>query len=332
MSRILRHWNAFWFDEVEGLPLGLFRIGVGLSGLYAWGAQAVLLPEYYADGGQFPIRLARAWWETYISVYGMPDWLGSPEAVAVLLALQFGVLVAFTIGWRLRVTTTLAFVLLSWFQARNATFLNGGDDVLRLSLFYLMLAYWAIGPARRALSVDRVRWLAADGTSAASGGAPASFTTEMPAWPLRLIQIQVGLVYLEAGFWKLWSPEWWDGSALYLALASPTFSRFGMPDWAWLEIPFTVLTIAVAWWEFLFPLLVVWERTRRFALAFGVFVHGGIALGMNIGVFPYLMIASYAVFLRGDEIRGSAVFQFFQDRIGRFLKPREGEFQEVRVG
>ena len=64
----------------------------------------------------------------------------------------------------------------------------------------------------------------------------------------------------------------------------------------------TLLTIAVMWWEFLFPALAAWGRTRIPVLLFGVALHGGILLFMSIGIFPFIMLGCYPAFLRGEEV------------------------------
>ena len=317
-------WNRFWFREMDSLPLGVFRILIAWAGLYVCGANAVLLPEFYSDGGQLPIRLSRAWMDAYMSRFGMIDALGSLPVVTALLCAQVLAFLGLLLGYRLRVTATLAFLLTSWFQARNATFLNGGDEILRVSTFYLMIAFVALRPEQRALSWDRRQYL-----RSRAAGEDASRSARMPAWPLRLIQIQLSVVYLVAGFWKIWSIEWWDGSAFFYAMAGPTFGRFGLPAWEWLHYPFAGLAIATTWWEFLFPLLMILPRTRLWALGFGVLVHGGVAAMMNIGVFPYIMMFSYAAFLTGDEIRGSGLFQYLEERLGRFVHITKSAAEET---
>jgi len=120
---------------------------------------------------------------------------------------------------------------------------------------------------------------------------------------VRMIQVQVCVVYLVSGFWKVVAPPWMDGSALVYALGNPTFSRFGMPDLPWLQPAFVVATLTVAWWEFLFPWLVAGRRTRLPALGFGVALHLGILLFMYVGVFPFVMLGCYPAFLKAGEAR-----------------------------
>ena len=159
--------------------------------------------------------------------------------------------------------------------------------MLRLASLYLGAAFLFVGPSDRALSLDRARALRAAGASGSALG-----PTRVPAWPVRLLQIQVSVLYFVSGFWKVIDASWQDGSALWVALASPTFTRFGAPSWA-PQWPFAAGTMLVAWWELLFPALVAVPCARRIVLAFGAAFHLFILVFMNVGVFPLAMLALY---------------------------------------
>lgn len=293
-GRVAAAWNHFWFADVEGLPLGMARVGIAAAGLVSWIGTAPLLRHYYSDLGEFPIEGARAWSAEYAARFLMPDALGAYPAVILLFVLWGGALAALLVGWRTRLAAWAHWALYFWFYLRNPTFANGGDEVLRLTSLYLALAYSALPAAHRALTLDRRRLLR-------EGGTPGP--TRNPAWTVRMIQVQISLVYLVSGFWKVVAPPWMDGTALVYALGNPSFSRFGMPDWAWLQPLFVLVTVAVAWWEFLFPLLAAGRRTRLPSLAFGVALHVGILLFMYVGVFPVIMLGCYPAFLKADEAR-----------------------------
>jgi len=288
-----RHWNKFWFAEVDGRPLGLARIGIALAGFVFWLGALPSLRQFYSDQGEFPIAAARVWSREFAARFFMPDFMGAyPAAVLVFVAWGL-VLAALLLGWRTRAAAWANWLLFMWVYYRNATFTNGGDEVLRLTSLYLALGYSFIPVRHRAFSLDRRGWLRA-------GGEPGP--TVIEAWPIRMIQIQICVVYFIAGFWKVVAPPWWDGSALHLAVANESFTRFGALDWAWLKPVYTVFTIFTAWWEFLFPALVSWRRTHVPSLLFGVALHGGILVFMSIGVFPFIMLGCYAVFLSGDQV------------------------------
>lgn len=290
-------WNRFWFAGTDGLPLGLTRVSVAAAGSFLWAGTLPLLGHYYTDAGEFPTAAARVWSHEAVARFLMLDVLGSLPATAALFAVWGLALAALLLGWRTRLAAWTNWLLTVWFFYRNPSFTNGGDEVFRLVSFHLALGYTAVPVSGRALSLDRRRW--ARTTGAAAG------EIVVPAWPIRMIQVQIGLVYLVAGFWKVVSEPWMDGSALVYALGNPTFSRLGAPDWPGVQPVFAFLTLSVAWWELLFPLLVAGgRRVRLGALAFGVLLHGSILMLMNIGVFPFIMLACYPAFLTADEVRG----------------------------
>lgn len=286
-------WDRFWFESVDGRPLGAARIGIAFAGFVFWAGALPLVRQFYSDKGEFPIAGAREWSREFVAQYLMFDFLGAYPVVTLIFVAWGVALLALIFGWRTRAAAWANFLLYMWVYHRNPTFGNGGDEVLRLVSFYLALGYSFIPVQHRAFTLDRRRWLQKGGDDG---------PTVIPAWPLRMIQIQIGVVYLVAGFWKVVGPTWWNGSALHYALGNESFTRFGAPDWPWARPVYTLLTIAVMWWEFLFPALAAWGRTRIPALLFGVALHGGILLFMSIGIFPFIMLGCYPVFLRGEEV------------------------------
>lgn len=297
LARLHAAWERFWFEERDGLPLGVIRIGVAACGLLFWLGTGRHLGRFYTDAGEFPIAAARTWGSEWLSRVVFPDALGAAGPVGVLYAALGLALLAFLVGWRTRAAGVASALLLLWFLLRNPTFLDGGDEVLRLVSLYLAAGYLAVAPRDRALSLDRRRVLSRPGPVGAA---------RVPAWPLRLIQIQIAVVYLVSGFWKVVGEPWWDGRAVYFALANPAFSRFGFSVGEGVRPLLVAAGLVIAWWELLFPLLVAWRRSRVPALAVGVLLHLGILVGMNLGLFPLVMMACYPVFLRGEDLRRGA--------------------------
>src|SRR5262249_30235447 len=129
---------------------------------------------------------------------------------------------ALTLGWRTRLMNVVVWFLTMCFVNRNPRVLNGGDDVLQVGLFLLMLA-----PSGRALSLY-ARGLRRPG---------AAFT---PAWPVRVMQVQLCMIYLSTGLAKLkgdglFSGTWWAGTSVHYALNDVTMSRW---SFAQLPLPF----------------------------------------------------------------------------------------------
>ncbi len=299
IRRIPGAWSRFWFARVDPLPLAVLRVGVAVSGIYLWAGMIPVLRRYYSDLGEFPLSAAREWSTEWAARVLLPGFAGSYGVVLALAVVYLAMLIAMLVGYRTRIATIAVAVLTQFFFFRNPTLANGGDEVLRLVTFSLALAFLAVPVHARAMSLDRR--IAIRRNPPAPVGPPAP----VPAWTLRLVQVQVGIVYLVAGFWKVMGRPWWDGSALYYALDNATFSRFGVPHAPWLHWFYVPLTVSVAWWEFLFPLLVSLRRTRVPALLFGVMLHVFILVAMNIGVFPVIMLACYPAFFRGAELRAA---------------------------
>ena len=119
----------------------------------------------------------------------------------------------------------------------------------------------------------------------------------MPRWPLRLLQLQIAIIYLNSGLWKLFGEAWRDGSAQQLAANVNLFRRFPVTvpsELDWLATPLTYLTL---FWEISFPVLVCFRITRLAALLCGVAIHLGIMGLMEVGTFSLMMLATYVAFL-----------------------------------
>ena len=134
-----------------------------------------------------------------------------------------------------------------------------------------------------------------------------SFSAYVPAWTVRVLQIQLCLIYLSTGAVKLlaegptegtWAQgTWWDGTSIHYALNYLTMSR---QSYAQMPLPFwltAAMTYVCVWWETLFPLLVLHRWTRWLTLWFGVSFHLGIWLTIEVGWFSFYMFPYYAVWV-----------------------------------
>ncbi len=109
-------------------------------------------------------------------------------------------------------------------------------------------------------------------------------------WALRLLFVQMTLIYFMNGIYKLAGVEWRDGTSLYYVLCDLTLTRF---SYAQIALPLW-LTQIMSWsvmvWEVGFPLWVALPWTRTPALCFGAAFHLGIMLTMELGGFgPYML-------------------------------------------
>ena len=120
--------------------------------------------------------------------WGLLGVFESDIAVTLVYFLLFIACIAVLVGFRTRLAALVLFVCLASFQRRNPFVLNSGDQLLQVLAFFLVLM-----PAGVSLSVDR--WLK-------RGDEFWEFPTR-PIWPLRLVQLQVSILYISAVWAKV---------------------------------------------------------------------------------------------------------------------------------
>ena len=126
--------------------------------------------------------------------------------------------VGFASGTAVALALAASLVQLSW----NYLPLSGAHHAFQAVLFCLV---WADCGA--VWSVDA--WLARRRDGHVGTVRPPRY----PIAPLRLIRVQVALIYLSSGLWKLFNPQWRDGSAVHYVLSNNVYHRFpwGVPQW-----------------------------------------------------------------------------------------------------
>jgi hypothetical protein len=63
----------------------------------------------------------------------------------------------------------------------------------------------------------------------------------------------------------------------------------------------TALTYLTLFWELSFPVMLLRQATRRLALIVGVGLHLGMWATMEVGLFSWIMIGSYAAFIEPEQ-------------------------------
>jgi hypothetical protein len=154
----------------------------------------------------------------------------------------------------------------------------------------MLAMYLMIGPSGAVYSIDRWR--------KRRGGGPTPVHATVGAnIAIRLIQVQLSIIYLFGGIGKLRGEMWWDGSAVWYAFSNYEYQSLDMTwlaNWPWLIALMAHITI---FWE-TFYVALVWNRlTRPVALVLAVCVHGGIALCLGMITFGLAMIIANMSFL-----------------------------------
>jgi len=303
-------WTRFWHEPVRAERLAITRIFLGLALLTDQLIQYwPRLADFYGPQGIAPAGTHDEW---VLSTGGWTALLFNTDnltTVAILFWLRVAITAAFIVGWHTRLMNVLLWFLTLCFVNRNPALNNYVENVLQVGLFWLMLS-----PSGDAFSLDRLR-------RCKKGNCPDPPLT--PAWPVRLIQLQVCMIYLSTGLAKLirvffdmevgadetyWQAvartfheaTWWNGASFHYVLNDTTMGR-----WPYAALPLPIWLTAVAtytavWWETLFPLLVLSRWTRKWALWSGVLVHFGIWMTIEVGWFGFYMLSLYGVWIPGE--------------------------------
>jgi hypothetical protein len=295
----LRGWDQFWFTPALPHTLALIRILGGAMLLYthaAWSlnlisflghdswlnADTVALMNAGADGKNF------AWSYLY--------WVDSP---ALLWTLHIAGLVVFamlTVGLFTRASAVLAWIITLSYCHRLSGTLFGLDQINAFIATYLML-----GDSGAVWSVDRcvVKRRGAD------GGIRPSIGTNIA---IRLLQLHMCVIYLFGGIGKMRGEMWWDGSALWFAIASLEYQSLDM-TWTvhhrWL---LALLTHVTVFWETFYCVLIWPKATRWLCLTMAVMVHLGIAVALGMKTFGLAMIIGNLAFVYPETVRDVVVW------------------------
>lgn len=308
IARAVAGWERFWFEPEETSTLALFRIVYGFV-LLAW---ALTLThdayDFFSPAGVLtdpPSFSAADQHGIWTLLHPFP---GKTAVVLVMTALILGA-VALIVGFRTRLAAVVVFVAMVSLERRNIFVLNSGDALLRVLAFYLMLA-----PAGEALSLDRLRkakdrfW---------------EFPKRSP-WVIRLLQIQLSLIYVSTVWAKVRGSSWNDGTAVSYAMRVEDIHRLPVPlTFADSQLVSNLATYGTLAIELSLGLLVWNRKLRPWVLLLGVGLHLGIDYSLRVGFFSYAVLTLYVAFIPPEQAR--AFVLAVRDRITARFVTRGGE-------
>ena len=266
--------------------LAALRIGCALLIILDLLQRSTDLVAHYTDFGVAPRTLVMAnsssrW---YLSLHYMS---GVWELQALLFAVAALAAAALLVGYRTRLASILSWALFISLCTRNPYIVQGGDQLLRVVLFWGMFLPWGA-----VYSVDHA-W------QDASLRVPSQ---QHLSWGTAGYAVQIIFMYWFTVALKT-GPQWWrEGSAVYYALsidylATPLGKMLlGMPE-SLLELA----TWAVASFEIVGPLALlapVKKGWLRLCAVIGfIGLHAVFLLTLFIGIFPLIGIISMFFFL-----------------------------------
>lgn len=266
--------TSWLFREVDNSPLIFWRIWFGLILFFeATGALALgWVGETFVEA-PFTFTFFGFEWLRIFNGPIMYGWYGLMAAAALGIIL----------GWRYRFNMVLYSLLWTGSYLMQKTHYNN-------HYYLLMLLCWAMCflPANAYFSLDVKR-------------NPALRKLSCPNWCLKFFVAQLAIVYFYAAVAKLY-PDWMAGRPVEIwfrakanyPIIGPLLVKEGVAQIvAWSGIIFDFLVI---------PML-IWRRTRWFAVIFSVFFHLFNSIVFQIGGFPYLMLGTLVFFFPPEASR-----------------------------
>jgi hypothetical protein len=254
--------------------LAVMRIAYGVLILMDLIIRSISFHQHYTELGAYPLKMvfSRGMQPDQFSFHVLS---GAPEYQAFLFLLHALAAVLLLLGWRTRLMTVICFVLAVSLQNRNYLILNGGDNWMRLVLFWAMFLPWG-----DRFSLD---------SSIESPSSPPPAVSNVATVGLIL---QVMAVYFVSALYKT-GPAWrTEGSAAYLSLRQLEWNA-DLGTYLLYYPEFLVYaTFAVFYFELIGPWLLispVWSQQLRAIAVLGfVGFHLGLEFTMELGIFPYV--------------------------------------------
>lgn len=271
--------------------LALLRIGLASILIYDLLARLRDLEAHYSDGGVLP-RAELLQWKGDDLVFSIHLLGGSVASQGVIFGIALAAAIALLIGWHSRPMTVLSWLLLASVQARNPLILHGGDQLLRVMLFWAMFVPWG-----RVASLDARRLGVRGTTSGLSPDTPYVVSVATLALKLQLC----GMYWTTAAL--KWHPIWVeDGSAVAMALRlDQLVTPLGRSLTAYPEL-LTWATHGTMVLEILGPALAFcpWLTAPLQVLTVLLFTGFhllGLAPALYLGIFPFVCAACWSLFL-----------------------------------
>ncbi len=284
-----RPWTSRCFG-IDPRSLAVFRIAIGVLLLVDLAIRAPDLGPMYSADGVMPLDAVKSlstgrWcWSIY--------WLsGSVEFQSLLFAVAAVFALMFLLGFHTRLATIACWVLLLSLHRRGPLVINAGDSLMRHLLFWSMFL-----PLGQVWSLDARRQ-----TAGATGDGGAR--TPVVGVASAAILLQVCLMYWFTAIFKF-EAGWGAGPGLQNALEWGGYNK-PLGD-VLLRAPalMSALSIATVWLELIGPVLTFfpWFQVRLRWLVIVAFwmLHAGIELTMHVGLFSYISMASWLLFIPSE--------------------------------
>jgi len=281
--------HRFFHAPVDARQFAAIRIGYSLLMLVNVACWWPDLDRWFSNEGVLPLHESRQILDSNcLTLFQiLPT---DRTTLHIVFGLFVTHLILLLIGWKSRWQAVCCYVWLVSFQHRNSLIFEGEDTLFRIIGFLLILM-----PLDAAWSVD----------AALSPRPSLSRPPVIDGWPLRLLQLQMTMLYFSAAWSKLLGEPWRDGTALYYVMQLDEYwGRFPLPTFV-SQSPTVIrlLTWGTMGLEFAVPVLIWFAPTRRFTLGLLILFHLGCDYAMHLFLFHWIMLVGWMSFIHPDDLR-----------------------------
>ena len=279
-------------EQVDGQALSLFRIALSLVLLFD--LFFIIIPYwefvFSADGVLMSAELGR---NILWSLFTYSD---NPLFHTGLLTIYGLSLFGFLIGYKPRLSAFLAFILYTALWDKNIDAHSNAEKLASLlllwSAFLPTARYWSIEAALTNQDKDQAQ-------------ITKTRNRPWPIIPILAIKLQIVVVYLHSGLYKLGSNDWTSGQALHYVSQDQFFTASRLADLIH-QIP-PDIQFYMAWSVILFQLAFtlmiyspIWRNlTRALAILGAAAMHFSFIILLQIHMFPYICFC-YLILLIPD--------------------------------
>lgn len=250
------------------------RIGVGLILLLDLGIRSLSIKAFFTDEGVLPISVLKQynWSANYFSFHTIS---GDLWWQVVLFIINTLCIVLLIVGYRTRLFTFICWAFLTSLQNRNPFIVQGGDDLLRILLFWAIFLPWG-----ERYSIQK--------------------KSHYPTHYFSIANVGYMLLPCSIFFFSALlktSPEWRsEGTALYYALSLDQIRLpFGTFIYQYPSL-LKALTFIVFYIELLAPILIILPFVSNKIRIFGIICYVGLFIGiastLYVGLFYSIGIVS----------------------------------------
>jgi len=306
-NKLLISWDKFFFEPSPTVSIALFRICWSFLIAIYFLLDLQNINEFYGPHALISLQTVKEQFPfAHLNIFH--SFKSSYEMVYALMTVYgISILCAF-FGFYTRTSLVVMFICMTSIHQRNIWLLSSSELLLRTITIYLVCS-----PCGHALSIDSLL-----GRKFKSFKRPRDWAP----WALRLIQIQISVVYLWTVWHKLKGNDWFDGSAVYYATRLESMKSFYFSPMLDSKLFLKLATWGTLVTEVALGTLIWVKEFRKPLIVIGIAFHLGIELTMSIPFFEIIMISLLMLYLTPLEVR-----VFSQSVIGKL----SGMVNEVQI-